>query len=112
MQEVTAMAKKRTTAKPKQAAKTQSTKPRSTTGAKQAKRPAAKRRDDETERGDESVGRSKETAGRRQAEVGERRAPIEHYRGERTRAGQTGPQGSLEEETLDREAPYNKTYGR
>jgi hypothetical protein len=44
--------------------------------------------------------------------VGERRAPIEHYRGERTRAGQTGPQGSLEEETLDREAPYNKTYGR
>jgi hypothetical protein len=111
MQEVTAMAKKRTTAKPKQAAKTRSTKTRSTTRAKQAKRPAAKRRDDEMEHRDDTVGRRQETAGRRQPEVGERRAPIEHYRGERSRVGQSGPQGSLEEETLDRDAPYNKTYG-
>ncbi len=111
------MAKKRTTAKPKQAAKaqstrTQATKTRATTGGKQAKRPAARRRDDEMERRDETVGQRKENAGRRQAEVGEARAPIEHYRGERNRGAGIGPQGSLEEETLDRDAPYNKTYGR
>jgi hypothetical protein len=39
-------------------------------------------------------------------------APIEHYRGEPNRGKKTGDPGSLEEETLDRSAPYNKTYGR
>lgn len=39
-------------------------------------------------------------------------APIEHYRGEPDRGERTGGQGSLEEETLDPQAPYNKTYGR
>jgi len=39
-------------------------------------------------------------------------APIEHYRGERSTGKQTGGPGSLEEETLDREAPYNGTYGQ
>ncbi len=105
------MTKKRTTAKPKQAAKT-----RTTSRAKSAKRPtakhsAAKRQQGEMERRDEAAGRRKETGGRREGEISERRAPIEHYRGERSRGQQTGPLGSLEEETLDRDAPYNKTYG-
>lgn len=40
-------------------------------------------------------------------------APIEHYRGERTLTDEhTGDVGSIEEETLDRDAPYNRTYGR
>jgi hypothetical protein len=39
-------------------------------------------------------------------------ARIEHYRGEPHRSERTGEPGSLEEETLDRDAPYNKTYGR
>jgi hypothetical protein len=40
-------------------------------------------------------------------------APIEKFRGERTpMAEHTGDPGSLEEETLDRDAPYNQTYGR
>lgn len=39
-------------------------------------------------------------------------APIEHYHGEPDRGQRTGGQGSLEEETPDPHAPYNKTYGR
>jgi hypothetical protein len=39
-------------------------------------------------------------------------ARIEHYRGEPHRSQRTGEPGALEEETLDRDAPYNKTYGR
>ncbi|MDB5347680.1 MAG: hypothetical protein JWP89_6057 [Schlesneria sp.] len=40
-------------------------------------------------------------------------APIEKFRGERKpMAEHTGDPGSLEEETLDRDAPYNQTYGR
>lgn len=39
-------------------------------------------------------------------------APIEKFRGERTwLAEHTGEAGSLDEETLDRDAPYNQTYG-
>ena len=45
-------------------------------------------------------------------EYGGRGAPIEHYHGEPNRGKRTGEPGSLEEETLDRDAPYNKTYGR
>jgi hypothetical protein len=37
---------------------------------------------------------------------------IEHYRGEPHRGQRADEPGSLEEETLDRDAPYNKTYGR
>lgn len=36
---------------------------------------------------------------------------MEHFRGERSRE-RTGEAGSLDEETLDRDAPYNRTYGR
>jgi hypothetical protein len=39
-------------------------------------------------------------------------APIEHFRGERNRGQHVGDVGSLDEETLDRDAPYNRTYGR
>ena len=39
-------------------------------------------------------------------------APIEHHHGEPNRGKKTGDPGSLDEETLDRDAPYNKTYGR
>jgi hypothetical protein len=39
-------------------------------------------------------------------------ARIEHYRGEPHRSQRTGEPGALEEQTLDRDAPYNKTYGR
>ena len=39
-------------------------------------------------------------------------APIEHFRGERTTGKHTGDAGSVDEETLDRDAPYNQTYGR
>jgi hypothetical protein len=42
----------------------------------------------------------------------DRGAPIEHFRGERNRGQQTGDVGSLDEETLDRDAPYNRTYGQ
>jgi hypothetical protein len=42
----------------------------------------------------------------------DRGARIEHFRGERNRGQHTGDVGSLEEETLDRDAPYNRTYGR
>ncbi len=39
-------------------------------------------------------------------------APVEKFRGERTRMIEhTGDAGSLEEETLDSDAPYNQTYG-
>jgi len=37
---------------------------------------------------------------------------MEHFRGERNRGERTGDAGSLDEETLDRDAPYNHTYGR
>jgi hypothetical protein len=43
---------------------------------------------------------------------GVRGAPIERYRGEPNRQERTGAPGSLENETLDRSAPFNKTYGR
>jgi len=36
-------------------------------------------------------------------------APIEHYHVEPKRAERTG---SVEEETLDHSAPYNRTYGK
>ena len=42
----------------------------------------------------------------------DRGALMEHFRGERTRGERTGEAGSLDEETLDRGAPYNRTYGR
>ena len=45
-------------------------------------------------------------------EAGDRGAPIEHYHGEPNRGKKTGDPGSLDQETLDRDAPYNKTYGR
>jgi hypothetical protein len=45
-------------------------------------------------------------------EIADRGAPIEHFRGERNRGQQTGDAGSLDEETLDRDAPYNRTYGQ
>jgi hypothetical protein len=45
-------------------------------------------------------------------EATDRGAPIEHYHGEPNRGKKTGDPGSLDEETLDRDAPYNKTYGR
>jgi hypothetical protein len=39
-------------------------------------------------------------------------APIEKFRGERTQLPlHTGDPGALEEETLDSDAPYNRTYG-
>jgi hypothetical protein len=41
-----------------------------------------------------------------------RGAPVEHFRGERNRGLETVEGGSLDEETLDRDAPYNRTYGR
>jgi len=37
--------------------------------------------------------------------------PIEHYPGEPT-GKRISEVGDLNEETLDRDAPYNKTYGR
>ena len=42
----------------------------------------------------------------------DRGAVMEHFRGERNRGERTGDPGSLDEETLDRGAPYNRTYGR
>jgi hypothetical protein len=42
----------------------------------------------------------------------DRGALMEHFRGERNRGERTGDAGSLDEETLDRDAPYNHTYGR
>jgi hypothetical protein len=42
----------------------------------------------------------------------ERRVPMEHFRGERNRGNGAHEAGSLDEETLDRGAPFNKTYGR
>jgi hypothetical protein len=39
-------------------------------------------------------------------------APIEHYHVEPKRDDRTGSPGSVEEETLDHSAPYNRTYGK
>lgn len=39
-------------------------------------------------------------------------APIERYRGENGNRRTTGDLGDIELETLDPQAPYNKTYGR
>jgi hypothetical protein len=41
----------------------------------------------------------------------DRGAPIEKYRGEITDGSRVGDPGDLEEETLDRDAPFNKSYG-
>lgn len=38
-------------------------------------------------------------------------APIERYHGEVTDGKRTGDPGDLDEETLDRDAPFNKSYG-
>jgi hypothetical protein len=38
-------------------------------------------------------------------------APIEHFHGEKN-AKHVGDPGDLDEETLNENAPYNKTYGR
>jgi hypothetical protein len=43
------------------------------------------------------------------AELG---APIEHYHGEPNAGERTGDEGDVDLETLDRDAPFNKTYGR
>jgi hypothetical protein len=87
------MAKKTTTAKTKQTSKRQVAQ----TGAK-AKRPDIKHRDIEHPHAEPG------------ADAG-RGAPIEHYHGEPNRGKLTGDAGSLDEETLDRDAPYNRTYG-
>jgi hypothetical protein len=39
-------------------------------------------------------------------------APIEHDHVEPKRDERTGSRGSVEEETLDHSAPYNRTYGQ
>jgi hypothetical protein len=39
-------------------------------------------------------------------------APIERYHVEPKRAERTGSRGSVEEETLDQSAPYNRKYGQ
>jgi hypothetical protein len=54
----------------------------------------------------------KRTRGEAAPEEPERRLPREHYRGERSPGIPVAEPGSLEEETLDRDAPYNRTYGR
>jgi hypothetical protein len=87
------MAKKTTTAKTKQTSKRQT----AATGAK-AKRPDAKHRDIE------------HSDAEHMADTGHG-APIEHYHGERNRGKLIDEPGSLDEETLDRDAPYNRTYG-
>ena len=87
------MAKKTTTAKTRQTSRRQTAK----TGAK-SKRPDVKHRDIEHPDAEQRAG-----AGRG--------APIEHYHGEPNRGKLTGDAGSLDEETLDRDAPYNWTYG-
>ena len=48
---------------------------------------------------------------RKSKQDNEQGPPIEHYHGERTSDHNTD-QGDLDDETLDRIAPYNKTYGR
>jgi hypothetical protein len=47
-------------------------------------------------------------ARQKDSEIG---APIEHYHGETTNKQVVG-NGDLDEETLDKDAPFNKTYGR
>lgn len=87
------MAKKTTITKTKQTSKRQAAQ----TGAK-AKRPDVKHRDVE------------HADAEHRADAG-RGAPIEHYHGEPNQGKLTGDAGSLDEETLDRDAPYNRTYG-
>jgi hypothetical protein len=88
------MAKKTTTAKAKRSSKTHTEK-----RATKSKR---------SEQGQSNVANS-EIEREHQSD---QEALIEHYRGERTRGKHTGEAGSLEDETLDRDAPYNRTYGR
>jgi hypothetical protein len=88
------MAKKTTTAKAKQTVK-----PHVARNAAKSKRSEQNHPEVETR----EIERERES---------ERGALIEHFRGERTRGEHTGDTGSLDEETLDRSAPYNRTYGR
>jgi len=95
------MAKKKTTGKAK--------------GTSRLKRAATRRRAkrSESEAPDESeVPRDQTGEPREESEEREKRVPIEHYCGERYSGRPSGEPGSLEDETLDRNAPYNKTYGR
>jgi hypothetical protein len=94
------MAKKKTTAKKTTAKAGRSSKPRAAQSKTHARRPSRAKQSIEHER--PNVERPEESEGG---------APIEHYRGERTRGTHTGDPGSLNDETLDRDAPYNKTYG-
>ena len=91
------MAKKTTTAKAKRSAKPHV-----------KKRSAKSNRSKRSEQSHPNV----EKAEVKREEISDRGAPIEHFRGERNRGQHTGDAGSLEEETLDRDAPYNRTYGR
>lgn len=38
-------------------------------------------------------------------------APVERFRGEVTNGERVGDPGDLEEDTLDKDAPFNKTHG-
>jgi hypothetical protein len=92
------MAKKSTTAK-------------STTKANRSAKPQLDKHSAKPSRSEQSHPNVEKTEAERD-ELAHRGAPIEHFRGERNRGEQTGDMGSLDEETLDRDAPYNRTYGR
>jgi hypothetical protein len=97
------MAKKALTAKAKRTAKPQVT--------RKASKPHVSRRVAESKR---SEADHPDVENREVDHEGhlDRGAPMEHFRGERNRGERTGDAGSLDEETLDRDAPYNRTYGR
>jgi hypothetical protein len=88
------MAKKTTTAKVKRSSKSHTEK----TAAKSKR----------SEQGQSNIASSE----MEREDPSDQGALIEHFRGERTRGEHTGEPGSLEDETLDRDAPYNRTYGR
>ncbi len=98
------MAKKKTTTKGK---RTLSPRSRAAKTRTRAAKPTATEHATPVQRTERT--RAKREIGEPEAE--ERRVRIEHYRGERNRP-QVLDAGSLDQETLDRDAPFNKTYGR
>ncbi len=105
------MAKKKSTtkakgtAKPRAAKRTSRAAPRQTQGKQGRTQPQAdmKRRTEDNQRAPGEPYKAEPYEDEHQRG--------EHFRGERNRGRQADVPGSLEQETLDPRAPYNKTYG-
>jgi hypothetical protein len=106
------MAKKKSMTKPKGAAKPRASKHRSQAAPRQTQRKQGRTQPQEQEQEQEEVERRTEGDHPAGEPYEGERPRGEHFRGERNRGRRASEPGSLEQETLDRRAPYNKTYGQ